>query len=55
MDAELVSIQSNDTWELANLPHGQCAIGFKWIFKVKKDHAGNMVKYKARLVAKGYA
>ena len=27
----------------------------KWVFKVKKDPAGNIVKHKAWLVAKGYA
>jgi len=27
----------------------------KWVFKVKKDPADNIVKHKARLVAKGYA
>lgn len=34
---------------------GQKAIGLKWVFKLKKDLEGNVVKHKARLVAKGYA
>lgn len=34
---------------------GHKAIGLKWVFKVTKDAAGNVVKHKARLVAKGYA
>ena len=37
------------------MPKGHKAIGLKWVFKVKRDAAGNIVKYKARLVAKGYA
>jgi hypothetical protein len=37
------------------LPAGHRAIGLKWVFKVKKDPEGNIVKHKARLVAKGYA
>jgi transposase InsO family protein len=55
MDAELKSITDNNTWTMAELPKGQQAIGLKWVFKVKKDPAGNVVKHKARLVAKGYA
>jgi hypothetical protein len=27
----------------------------KWVFKVKRDPGGNVIKHKARLVAKGYA
>ena len=55
MEAELKSIHDNDTWSPSALPHGHRAIGMKWIFKVKKDPAGNVIKHKARLVAKGYA
>jgi hypothetical protein len=55
MKAEMESIQSNKTWELTDLPAGHRAIGLKWVFKVKKDPEGNVIKHKARLVAKGYA
>jgi hypothetical protein len=55
MTAEMNSIQANKTWELSVLPAGHRAIGLKWVFKVKKDPDGNIIKHKARLVAKGYA
>jgi hypothetical protein len=55
MNSELKSIQENDTWFYAVLPKGHKAIGLKWVYKVKRDLEGNVIKYKARLVAKGYA
>lgn len=55
MRTELLSIQENNTWYYTNLPKGHKAIGLKWVFKVKRDPKGNVVKHKARLVAKGYA
>lgn len=54
MDSEMQSICKNRTWELAILPPGQKAIGLKWVFKLKKNSKGEIVKHKARLVAKGY-
>jgi len=54
MEEELSSIRDNKTWSLVELPHGHRTIGLKWVYKVKRDENGNIVKYKARLVAKGY-
>jgi len=51
---ELSSIEQNDTWRLVELPPGHRAIGLKWVFKLKRDEPGAIVKHKARLVAKGY-
>jgi hypothetical protein len=54
MVEELESIEENRTWSLVDLPKGQRPIGVKWIFKLKQDENGEVVKHKARLVAKGY-
>ena len=54
MDAEIKSIEKNDTWELTDLPKGQKTIGVKWVFKTKLNEKGEVDKHKARLVAKGY-
>lgn len=49
----MLLIIDNGTWELATLPAGHRTIGLKWVFKVKKDPTGNVIKHKARLVAEG--
>lgn len=54
MDAEINSIEKNDTWELSDLPKGQKPIGVKWVYKTKLRLDDEVGKYKARLVAKGY-
>jgi hypothetical protein len=54
MEEEMQSIVDNHTWDLVELPRGHRAIGLKWVFKVKQDEAGRVVRYKARLIAKGY-
>jgi hypothetical protein len=47
-------VEKNRTWELADLPRGHRAITLKWVFKLKRDEAGAIVKHKARLVARGF-
>nr|GEW35625.1 hypothetical protein [Tanacetum cinerariifolium] len=54
MQAELDAIEKYKIWELTDLPPGEKPIGLKWVYKVKKDNLGNVVKYKARLVVKRY-
>ena len=48
------SMKANDIWDLVELPEGAKPIGYKWIFKTKRDSKGNIERYKARLVAKGF-
>ena len=54
MSEEMEAIEDNLTWRLTSLPPGHRAIGLKWVYKVKKDAHGEVLKHKARLVAKGY-
>ncbi|PNY14437.1 putative copia-type protein, partial [Trifolium pratense] len=54
MKEELHSIEKNHTWKLVKLPPHKKAISVKWVFKVKKNPDGNIVKHKARLVARGF-
>jgi hypothetical protein len=54
MQSEMDAVEKNCTWELADLPRGHSAITLKWVFKLKRDEAGAIVKHKARLVAHGF-
>ena len=37
MEDEMKSMASNGVWDLVKLPYGSKPIGFKWIFKTKRD------------------
>ena len=54
MKMEIEEIQKNETWSLTELPVGHKVIGLKWVFKLKKNSNGEIIKHKARLIAKGY-
>ena len=56
MDDELKSHQENKTWgPETTLPPGRTCVGTKWLFKIKRDKDGNVLRYKARYVAKGFS
>ena len=46
--------QKNGTWEIIDPPPGYRPIGLKWVYKVKWDKSGTIVKHKACLVARGF-
>jgi hypothetical protein len=54
MQSEMDVVEKNRTWELADLPRAHNAITLKWVFKLKRDEAGAIIKHKARLVAHGF-
>ena len=47
---EMKAIKENETWELVDPPPGCRPISLKWVYKVKRDELGAIVKHKARLV-----
>jgi hypothetical protein len=55
MIEEINSTEENQTWKLVDLPTRHKPIGLKWVYKLKKDAKGVIIKHKARLVAKGYS
>jgi hypothetical protein len=54
MKAKIDAVEKNRTWELTDLPRGHRVITLKWVFKLKRDEVGAIIKHKACLVARGF-
>nr|GEU47099.1 Gag-Pol polyprotein [Tanacetum cinerariifolium] len=54
MEEELNEFKCLEIWELVPRPNCIMVITLKWIYKVKLDDLGGVLKNKARLVARGY-
>ncbi|GJU00932.1 retrovirus-related pol polyprotein from transposon TNT 1-94 [Tanacetum coccineum] len=54
MQEELNEFERLEVWELVPRPDKVMVITLKWIYKVKLDKLGRILKNKARLVARGY-
>nr|GFA38801.1 hypothetical protein [Tanacetum cinerariifolium] len=54
MQEELNEFERLDVWELVPRPDKVMVITLKWIYKVKLEELGGILKNKARLVACGY-
>nr|GEY41260.1 hypothetical protein [Tanacetum cinerariifolium] len=53
-EEELKEFERLEVWELVPRPDQVMVITLKWIYKVKLDELGGILKNKARLVARGY-
>ncbi|GJS98376.1 retrovirus-related pol polyprotein from transposon TNT 1-94 [Tanacetum coccineum] len=54
MQEELHEFEHLEVWELVPRPDKVMVITLKWIYKVKLNELGGILKNKARLVARGY-
>ncbi len=54
MQEEMSSIIKANTYDLTALPPERFPVSCKWIFKIKRDENGKIIRYKARLVARGF-
>jgi Reverse transcriptase (RNA-dependent DNA polymerase) len=52
---ELGQLKHAKTWEPIEKPKGVNVIGSKWVYRAKKNSAGEINKYRAQLVAQGYS
>ena len=55
MIEEMDALIDNGNWDLVHLLAGKKVIGCRWVFIVKVNLDGSIVRLKASLVAKGYA
>ncbi|GJV30446.1 retrovirus-related pol polyprotein from transposon TNT 1-94 [Tanacetum coccineum] len=54
MQEEIYECERLEVWELVPCPDKVMLIKLKWIYKVKTDEFGGVLKNKARLVAQGF-
>ena len=48
MLSEHNSYKKNETWDLVDAPSDCKVLTEWWVFKLKKNHLGNILKYKAQ-------
>ena len=48
MNNEIEELESQNTWLITNLPLNRNILRGKWVYKIKRDNNGNIIKYKAR-------
>lgn len=54
MDEEMSALYNNNMWELVDPPSDKNLVGSKWVYTLKYNADGEVVRYKARLVAQGF-
>jgi hypothetical protein len=54
MESEIASLKENGTYVINEAPKGQRIIDTKWVYELKTDTQGKIIRFKARFVAKGF-
>ena len=54
MDEELALMAKYDVWDEVDQPADTNIVGCRWVFRIKRNSSGKILKYRARLVAQGF-
>ena len=54
MEEELALMKKYDVWDEVDEPEDTNIVGSRWVFRIKRDSNGKILKYRARLVAQGF-
>ena len=55
MDAEVSTLQANDTWTVKPVPTDRTETKGRWVYTVKEGNQPNKIQYKTKYVARGYS
>lgn len=54
MEKEIKTMEERKVWCLEPLPNNTTPVGCRWVFTIKRNEQGDIIRYKARLVAQGF-
>jgi len=54
MQNEIAVLETNDTWEVVDLPPIKRSITSKWVYRIKHKPDGTVDRFKARFVVRGF-
>ncbi|GBL73742.1 Retrovirus-related Pol polyprotein from transposon TNT 1-94 [Araneus ventricosus] len=55
MKDEIYTMHSRGVWKLVDPPSNTKPVGCRWVYTIKRDEKGKIVRFKAQLVAQGYS
>ena len=55
MDQEFNSLMDRDTWVIVDRPKDRTVVSSRWVFDLKTNELGQVVRAKARFVARGFS
>ncbi|GBN72653.1 Retrovirus-related Pol polyprotein from transposon TNT 1-94 [Araneus ventricosus] len=54
METEISILKDREVWEIVPRPRNKTVIGCRWVYSIKENVEGQILRYKARLVAQGF-